>query len=233
MIIHSVFSAIKKLLPSNLSSIVRRIFTGFLTPVSFSYETGHFRSSLLSKAVDKYGKPLPWYTYPAIDFLASKDFANCSILEFGAGQSTMWWAERAHSVLSFESDFEWYRRLTSRIPQNVKIYHVRDDLNELDTYLSNQLFDIIIVDGLDRLKASKKARQLLRGSGGIIFDNSEGYWGPEGTYPVMDFFRSEGFSRIDFYGYAPGVVLPHVTSLFFKDSCFLIEGRESPIRKCS
>ena len=59
-----------------------RIGTAILTPVHFSLATGHFRSSIASKALDARGKPLPWYTYPGIDFLCGVDFSgqSCSSL---------------------------------------------------------------------------------------------------------------------------------------------------------
>ena len=40
--------------------------------------------------------------------------------------------------------------------------------------------------------------------GGIVLDNSEGFWGTEGSYPVIELFEREGFLRVDFYGFAPG-----------------------------
>jgi hypothetical protein len=50
--------------------------------------SGHFRSSVNGKALSQAGVPLPWYTYPAIDFLTQRDFRGRSVLEFGGGQST-------------------------------------------------------------------------------------------------------------------------------------------------
>jgi hypothetical protein len=77
---------------------MRRIGTAVLAPIQFSLATGHFRSSIASEALDARGKPLPWYTYPAIDFLADVDFSSQSVLEFGASQSTLWRSERAARV---------------------------------------------------------------------------------------------------------------------------------------
>ncbi len=233
MIVHKIFAPVKKMLPRGIAAAIRSFFTAVITPLYFSFLSGHFKSSLRSKAVDKNGAPLPWYTYPAIDFLACKDFSDKIVLEFGAGQSTLWWADRAKMVVSFESDRDWYSCLKRQVPGNVKLYFIPDDLSGFDNHIGSELFDIVVVDGLDRFKASKIASDLIKSDGAVIVDNSEGFWGPEGTYPIIDHLREKRFSRIDFYGHAPGVILPHCTSLFFRDHCFLLEGRENPLRKAS
>jgi hypothetical protein len=99
--------------------------------------------------------------------------------------------------------------------------------------LAGSKFDVIVVDGLDRLICAEMSIAFLNEGGAVILDNSEGFWGRDGEYPIIDFFNANHFSRIDFYGYAPGVILPSCTSLFFKDNCFLLAGNESPARLVS
>jgi hypothetical protein len=230
MLVHKVYAGAKKILPERLAKFVRASATALLTPVYFSTRTGHFSSSIKTKAVDSTGKPLPWYTYPLINLLSAKNFSEKTVLEFGAGQSTRWWASKAKQILSFEGDKGWFESLKNDLPQNVELHHVADADPQISTIIGKRSFDVIIVDGLDRLHASKVALQHLKKHGIIILDNAEGYWGPEGTYPIMDLFREQNFSRVDFYGHAPGVILPHCSSVFFRDSCFIFEGTENPIR---
>ena len=231
MSVHSVARKARSILPSFLFSVIRRVGTAILTPVSFSYHSGHFLSSMKSRAVDRQGQPLPWYTYPAIHFLECKDFSDKTILEFGAGQSTLWWSKRAKEIISFESDLQWYNRISRFLEPNVALYFTSNDIANIDRHLDNKLFDVIIIDGLDRLACAEKSIKLLADDGAVLADNSEGYWGPEGSYPIMELYRHAGFLRVDFYGYAPGVILPHCTSLFFKKSCFFLLGSENPGRK--
>src|SRR5215831_19159207 len=113
MFVHKVFTPIKIVIPKRIAGPIRAFFTAIFTPFYFSYQSGHFKSSMHSKAVDKNSKPLPWYTYPMIDFLVCKELSDKEVLEFGAGQSTLWWADRAHRVVSFESDKNWYSYLKS------------------------------------------------------------------------------------------------------------------------
>jgi hypothetical protein len=206
--------------------------TGLLTPVRFSLRTGHFRSSLAAKAIDSRGRPLPWYTYPAIDFLGAKDFAEKTVLEFGAGHSTLWWSQRAKHVVSFESDQGWLRQIESRDPRNAHLYFVPDDLSGIEDLISGERFDLVVIDGHDRGKAARRALELVESDGGILLDDSEGYWGGEAaqTYPVLELFRSLGFLRVDFYGFAPGVSSPHCTSLFCRAESFLLRGDEDVVR---
>ncbi|MBA2526457.1 MAG: class I SAM-dependent methyltransferase [Pyrinomonadaceae bacterium] len=184
-------------------------------------------SSLKSRALDRGGAALPWYTYPAIEFLSHKEFRDRSVLEFGAGQSTIWWGERAKRVVSFESDKAWHRFLEKQVPGNVSLILVESQLSAVDSIVG-ETFDVIVIDGLERYECASKALEFYKANGVIVLDNSDALWGREGEYPIIDLFRSNDFARIDFYGYSPGVILPACTSLFFKDRCFLLSGNENP-----
>lgn len=39
--------------------------------------------------VDRDGNPLPWYTYPAIEYLSQFDYGEKTIFEFGCGYSSL------------------------------------------------------------------------------------------------------------------------------------------------
>ena len=89
-----LISRLKKILPDTIFNFFfRRILTALITPVLFSYKSGHFLSSIQSKAVDKKNNPIPWYTYSCIDFLQTFNYENKKILEFGSGQSSIWWSK--------------------------------------------------------------------------------------------------------------------------------------------
>ena len=196
----------------------------------FARRTGHFRSSLASKAVDRHGSPLPWYTYPAIDLVKAKDFKGKRVLEFGAGQSTIWWAQRAAEVVSLEGDQEWYHYIREKMPANVKLHFADIQLSTFEQLVPrNAGFDVIVVDGLDRLIAATKSRELLNPGGVMILDNSEGYWGTDGTYPIIDLYREAGFARVDFYGFSPGNICQSCTSVFYRGRCFLFEAADHPL----
>jgi hypothetical protein len=229
--IHRLSALAKRSLPSFIWSPARKLTTAFLTPIRFSINTGHFRSSLRAAAVDRRGRPIPWYTYPAIDFLDAKDFADKSVMEFGSGQSTLWWASRAKKVVSAESDEKWLNHVRTKLPTNARAFLLPDDLTGLSENVAGEKFDLIIVDGLNRHRAAEAAVGMLNPGGAILLDNSEGRWSYDGSqrYPILELFRAAGFSRVDFYGHSPGVILPACSSLFFKSDSFIIRGEENVI----
>lgn len=220
-IIQKCFAPLKATLPKPISRLIRRVVTAFVTPYLHAYQSGFIHSSLKMKAVTSKGNAIPWYTYSSIDFLRFRSFEDKSVLEFGAGQSTLWWSSRAKSVTSFEGDKEWFEMLKPTIAPNVDlhladmtdaercVHGVRSILNK-----KSAKYDVIIVDGLFRSELVPIAVEFLAASGVIICDNSEGY-------NFQSAFLNLGFERVDFFGPAPGVVLPHCTSIFFRSGAFL------------
>jgi hypothetical protein len=218
--------ALRRLLPRFLFEPLRSIGTALWTPLTFSVASGHLRSSFCLRAVDKRGNALPWYTYPAIDFLSRKDFHAARILEWGAGQSTLWWAARAHEVVAIEGDPAWADNLRGRLPANATLHLADPDLKEIQKKFCGP-FDVIIVDGLDRLECARLSLDYLAEGGAILLDNSDGTWSGDGSFPILELFRGRQFSRVDFYGYVPGVSAKQCTSLFFNKDCFLLAGTEA------
>jgi hypothetical protein len=203
-----------------------------LTPVYFSRYTGHWRSSLRARALSSHGQPLPWYTYPCIDFLAGRRNRVHSVLEFGAGQSTLWWAAGGANVVAFEADREWFDYLRRVIPSSVDLRFTtmasaEDCLRDVRAQLAasnQQQFDVVVVDGLYRTELAEIAPELRTPGGIIVFDDAEGYG-------IFDRMRDSGLWRVDFFGFAPGVILPRCTSIYFADRDFF--DAQIPIQKSS
>jgi hypothetical protein len=218
-IYHRLFSLVRERLPAPIARSLRAGATAMLTPLHFTQHTGHWRSSFRSMAVSPSGKPIPWYTYPCIDFLAPRRARIRSVLEFGAGQSTLWWAAQGARVLSFEADRAWYEYLKPRVPSNVDLRFVEASTAEsclrgvnahLDE-LDNPRFEAIVVDGLFRAELAALSLSLLAANGVMICDDSEGY-------QFYETLRDSGLSRVDFFGFAPGVMLARCTSIYFGSS---------------
>lgn len=213
---------LKRYLPGPAWNVLRSIATSIVTPLRFSLQSGHLRSSFARRACAANGDPLPWYTYPAIDFLSARDFTGRSILEFGGGQSTLWWAKRARRVVTIEADEDWANELRAKVPANSEIHHVPvDEARRIDlvsSALGSERFDVVIIDGHLREEAIPLAFERLTPNGAVIFDNADGYGCFEGT-------KDRVFCRVDFFGFAPGVSLRHPTSIFFDNQCFLVSPR--------
>ena len=80
--------------------------------------------------VDRDGNPLPWYTYPAIEYLSQFDYGEKTIFEFGCGYSSLFWAERAAKVISIEDNPEWLKNNfgTTRSIIATQIKDTRDNI---------------------------------------------------------------------------------------------------------
>lgn len=216
-------SRVKRLFPSLYWKYIRAIGTAIVTPFRFSIKTGHWKSSLRQAACSQTGEPLPWYTYPAIEFLAQQNYANCIVLEFGGGQSTHWWSARAHSVTTIEESEAWFKNLKNKINKNVQLHYVPADIcgrsiEPVKKILNKNnaiKYDIIIVDGHLRQELALLAFDYLSPGGAIILDNSEGYG-------MGEAIKNRNCRKVDFYGFAPGVSMRHCTSLVYVDDCFLL-----------
>ncbi len=211
---------LQKILPNFISSGFRRISSAFITPFHFSYATGHFWSSLLKKSINKKGSPIPWYTYSLISYLEGLDFNECTVLEIGAGNSSYWWAERAKQVISLESDRKWYDKLTTgntfgnlkfRFLNNLSSNNL---LNEFED-LKSSTYDIVILDGMDRLGLMSNCLEMLSPRGILIADDTD-------RYDYSTILEGTGINKIDFHGYSPSVVLPKTSSIYFYQSCNLL-----------
>lgn len=224
--IQRAFRPVKTALPRWLWQPIRRVATAAMTPAYFSLRSGHFLSSLKARAVTRRGEPLPWYTYPAIEFLRHRDFAGRTVLEFGAGQSTLWWAARAARVVALEGDASWMRALEAKAPPNVELRPVRTDTEELAAKDVEEAlaavgiasYDVVVIDGFHRFAMIPIAAKYRAPGGILVCDDSEGYNFRSGL-------KDSGLSRVDFFGHQPGVILPHATSIYFGPECFAFDAR--------
>lgn len=194
-------------------------------------DTNHFLTSgwILSVAngrpTNNEGKPIPWYTYPAIDFLDSIKKRNWIIFEWGCGNSTLWWSKNVSQVFSVEDNEMWFNNISQQIPSNVNLnYKNTQDsyVHAIDNHEQNY-FDVIVIDGSYRNECSFNCIQFLKESGIVIFDNSDGKDYNEG----INFFQTNGFRRLDFWGLIPSYLYKNCTSIFFRDISF-IDGIEIP-----
>lgn len=180
------------------------------------------RSAVERRPVDRDGEPLPWYTYPAISFLAGRVGPGLDVFEFGSGQSTLWWARRARRVVSVEHDPDWHRAVRSRLPDNVDYRHVElaPDGEYARTVLEfERAFDVIVVDGRDRVNCARHCLTALREGGVVVWDNSE----RERYEPGYARLAEHGFRRLDFDGHGPVNDYGWRTTVFYRpDNCLRI-----------
>jgi hypothetical protein len=219
--------------------ILRRVLCVF-APLAYAVRSGQFRSAVTGKVVDRHGSPLPWLTYPSIDFLSSLDFTGKHVLEFGSGYSTLWWAARADSVVAFEADQRWKDSMADKMPANATVVPLPTDPNDkyhrtvnVEAYLADHLgdrrFDVIVIDGADRVGTATASLPFLAEGGVFVTDNTDTFVHPDGATPLLDVFRRAGMKRVDFYGLGPSILFPQCTSIMYRDGAFPFEGEQNTI----
>lgn len=60
----------------------------------------------------------PWLTYPAISWLNKYINKEMKVFEFGSGNSTLFFSNRAASVISVEHDEKWYGKVAAQLKNN-------------------------------------------------------------------------------------------------------------------
>ena len=118
-------------------------------------------------------------------------------------------------IKSVEHDKNWADKISSKMPANATLVYIpleydADYCRAIQT--SDELFDIVIVDGRDRNNCVKNALQNLSETGVVIFDNSN-----RAQYrPSYDLLYKFGFKSIDFFGMAPGIAYESCTTVFYR-----------------
>jgi hypothetical protein len=171
---------------------------------------GHKLSRDLKSPVDANGNEIPWFTYPAFEFINQFDLSQKTIFEWGSGNSSVYFAKRSKQIISIEHDEAWFNKQQIKLLPNQQLIHLNDN-SYYEAILSNdQLFDIVIVDGILRDECLKIAMNKITEGGMLILDNADRH--PEASKK----YRDNGYTQIDFHGLGPINEYAWTTSIFFK-----------------
>lgn len=187
-------------------------------------ELGWRRSLREGASVDADGAPLPWISYPAIDLLARRVPRDGRVFEYGAGNSTRWWAARVEVLAAVEHDRAWFEMLRPTLPGHVRLDHVAlvdgGDYGRHARTVASELgrpWDLIVVDGRDRVHCLREGVEALSPRGVVLLDNSD-----RPQYALgLEHLRARGFRQLPLRGLAP--LLDHVTetSVLYRDGNLL------------
>ncbi len=195
--------------PAKLRVVLSLGFKGYLA------EKGWFDAFKTLSAIDHEGNPIPWVTYSFIDFIKDRITKKHDVFEFGSGNSTIFYAERAAAVYSVEHDKAWFEKSSKINLPNINMIHC--DLVPGGDYsksaaATGRKFNIIIVDGRDRVNCCKEAILSLTEDGVVVLDDSERDFYSD----AHAFFKANGFKHLPFTGMAPGVIISKCTSVFYR-----------------
>lgn len=207
-------------------------------------EIGWFRSVRANASVDRDGMPIPWLPYSVTAFLETRINPDISVFEYGSGNSTLWWSKRVARLVACEHNRKWYDYVLERLPDNVEyVYHelTPDGDYARSAAATGEQFDIIVIDGRDRVNCAKRSLASLKPGGVLVWDNTEGRnhrqnrrWmianglvdlGLSDTdraemNEYHDGLLAEGFKRLDFTGIGPVHTFAWCTTIFYReDNC--------------
>lgn len=167
--------------------------------------------------VDRDGHPIPWYTYPAIEYLAQFDYGAKKIFEFGCGNSSLFWAARAAEVVSIEDNPNWFEKWQREFSAANLDVRWRDEgeIYENAIFEDSQKYDVIIVDGKRRAQCAAAAVKALAPGGMIILDDSDRINTSEEYIQAVAALKNADLLQVDFYGFCPMNNYTKTTSIFF------------------
>src|SRR5690554_1488459 len=178
-------------------------------------ETGWFKSVQSGMPVDKDGNPIPWTTYSFIEFIKTYLKPDMNLFEYGSGNSSFFYSSRVQELTCIEHDEKWYAYMKEKLPENCTI--IFKELTYGGAYCKtiseqNRPYNVIIIDGRDRVNCMIEASDKIVDNGIIVLDDSERDYYSEG----IEFLKNQGFKQLDFWGCAPKYFHNKCTTVFFK-----------------
>lgn len=181
---------------------------------------GQFQTIRKWSCLDREGAPIPWYTYPAIEYLSHIEFSSLKVLEYGSGNSTLWWAKRCAELVSIEGNSEWYEKIKDVARTSNKVTYLLEKnedgyIRQLSTVLAA---NVVVIDGYYRSQCADWLIELihdkLHNVAMLIFDNAD--WYPRTIKALKE---SLGWIQVDFHGFGPINDYTWTTSIFINPVC--------------
>jgi hypothetical protein len=166
---------------------------------SYLNVTGWSRSIVEKRPCRSDGCAVPWMNYQVTTLFQNRLNKDMRLFEYGSGYSTLFFAKLVVDVVSLEDDLTWYEKISKELPKNARVMFVKSDINGTYCRAIHQvdgLFDLVVVDGRDRVNCIKQALGKLNEGGVIGLDDSHRERYQEG----IDQLCREGFKRLDIEG---------------------------------
>ena len=183
---------------------------------SFLHQTGWYNSLIGEKPCTLDKEEIPWLNYGFIHFLSSRLKDDFILFEYGSGSSTNYFAKKVRSVVSVEHDELWFNKIKSHLPSNITLNFEPVETNGAYCKLIQKysyLFDIVFVDGRDRVNCVKQSISKLSDRGIVILDNSN----RERYLEIFQWMSLNGFKQLTFTGIVPGGFKLEATTVFYKN----------------
>lgn len=183
----------------SIYEISKKMMTGLTSKNNYLIKSGIWGSWLLKDEDyfwDEEKNVNPWMAKSLTDLLKKRLNKNMVVFEWGTGNSTLFWGQYVNKVYSIEYDKNWYKKIIKMIPQNVNITYCVLDYNGdyCRTILKyKQEFDVIVIDGRDRVRCARNAVEKLKDDGVIIWDDTDVEQYKEG----IGYLKDRGFKQLE------------------------------------
>jgi len=156
-----------------------------ITPGTWSVERwspGYVRARIAQSWFRLRNPDYPWLTKESIGILNRWIRPGHSVVEFGSGGSTLYFAARCGRLVSYEHDENWYRKVSSRLNQlgyehvDAHCFALKDPRYcDHVCSLADQSIDLVLIDGRRRAECTWNALPKLKPKGLLVIDNAERY----------------------------------------------------------
>ena len=174
----------------------------------YLHKVGWIESFRHKQPVDAEQNFLPWYTYPAIEYIQQLDFSDLEVFEYGSGNSTIFWSKQAKKVISIENNPGWYEIISPKVAENVSLKLVDDKSSYIKEIENYDGFDVVVIDGSYRYECAQKAVNRLKPGGIILLDNAD--WHVQ----TAKLLRDSDLIEVDMTGLGPINAYAWTTSFF-------------------
>jgi hypothetical protein len=186
---------------------------------SYLHQTGWLKSLEQKRPVDREGAEVPWMNYAVVEFLRGRLNRNHELFEFGSGCSTAFYSRLVKRVTSVESDEAWLETVRRNAPKNVEVLYKPDDVDGeycRAVHVSGRKYDVVVVDGLDRVNCIRQGLEALSEGGVMVLDDSQ-----RPIYAAgINHAQGAGFFTLSFEGLKPaGSGLERTTIFYRRNNC--------------
>ena len=188
---------------------------------SYLFRKGWVSSIMNGYPSDLDGQALPWMNYSFIFFISQRINKKMVLLEFGTGYSTIFWAKRTQTVYTIENDPFFLDYIKKELPGNVETLISSNNSNKQYSNLAKKIsesnneikFDMIVIDGIDRVNCCINSLDYLKFDGVVIWDDSSRTEYTKG----FEYLHSKGFKKLEFEGLKPGDRTVDRTAVFYRE----------------
>jgi len=189
---------------------------------NYLYDMGWIKSYNSFESTDANNNPIPWCSYPFIDFISERITKNMKIFEYGSGNSTIFYASKCYSIKAIDHDKSWVDKINNKLPKNATVLYkelIYDGNYCREINQDNTKYNVVIIDGRDRNNCVYNCIPNLAEDGVILFDNTQ----MNSYNESISFLKEKGFRKIDFWGISPIASHKNCTTIFYKsNNCLTI-----------